>query len=180
MQQITFASYRVPIYTPGWRAAMWIKCLAEGQKVPGIDGIEPGTLWSRVKGSIQYTTAPPWRITIQIALFSHFKSLIWKSFVFTMGKIRLSNQERVRITIRNGFRNVILSFVNRPIVNAYFISLGFLLGGVEFSISPGPHLGKMCRIYQKSVQENLNSYITQNFNNQKIDTVHFCLGSVSY
>ena len=30
-----FASYRVPIYTPGWRAAMWIKCLAEGQKVPG-------------------------------------------------------------------------------------------------------------------------------------------------
>ena len=38
MQQITFASYRVPIYTPGWRAAMWIKCLAEGQKVPGIDG----------------------------------------------------------------------------------------------------------------------------------------------
>ena len=36
--QITFASYRVPIYTPGWRAAMWIKCLAEGQKVPGIDG----------------------------------------------------------------------------------------------------------------------------------------------
>ena len=28
----------VPIYTPGWRAAMWIKCIAEGQKVPGIDG----------------------------------------------------------------------------------------------------------------------------------------------
>ena len=25
---ISFA-YRVPIYTPGWRAAMWIKCLAE-------------------------------------------------------------------------------------------------------------------------------------------------------
>ena len=38
MQQIMFASYRVPIYTPGWRAAMWIKCLAEGQKVQGIDG----------------------------------------------------------------------------------------------------------------------------------------------
>ena len=29
-RQITFASYRVPIYTPGWRAAMWIKCLTEG------------------------------------------------------------------------------------------------------------------------------------------------------
>ena len=28
-RQITFASYRVPIYTPGLRAAMWIKCLAE-------------------------------------------------------------------------------------------------------------------------------------------------------
>ena len=34
----TFASYWVLIYTSGWRAAMWIKCLAEGQKVPGIDG----------------------------------------------------------------------------------------------------------------------------------------------
>ena len=30
--------YRVPIYTPGWRAAMRIKCLDEGYKVPGIDG----------------------------------------------------------------------------------------------------------------------------------------------
>ena len=25
-RQIVFTSYRVPIYTPGWRAAMWIKC----------------------------------------------------------------------------------------------------------------------------------------------------------
>ena len=37
-RQIRFASYRVPIHTPGWRAAMWIKRLAEGHKVPGIDG----------------------------------------------------------------------------------------------------------------------------------------------
>ena len=28
---ITFESYRVPIYTPGLNAAMWIKCLTEGQ-----------------------------------------------------------------------------------------------------------------------------------------------------
>ena len=47
--------------------------------------------------------------------FLHFKSLIWKSFAFTKGKIRLSNQERVWITFRNGFRNMIHSFVNRPI-----------------------------------------------------------------
>ena len=53
-------------------------------------------------------------ITIQNAIFSHFKSLIWKNFAFTKGKIRLSNQERVRITIRNRFRNVIRSFANRP------------------------------------------------------------------
>ena len=45
-----------------------------------------------------------------------FKSLIWKSFLFTKGKIRLSNQERVRITYRNGFWNVFRSFVNRPYV----------------------------------------------------------------
>ena len=31
IHNISFTSYRVPIYTPGWRAAMWIKCLAEGQ-----------------------------------------------------------------------------------------------------------------------------------------------------
>ena len=57
------------------------------------------------------------RITIQNALFSrlkpHFKNPIWKSFAFTKGK-RLSNQERVRITFRNGFRNVNRFFVNRP------------------------------------------------------------------
>ena len=29
---ISFASYRIPIYTLGSRAAMWINCLAEGQK----------------------------------------------------------------------------------------------------------------------------------------------------
>ena len=50
------------------------------------------------------------RIMIQNAISSRFKSLIWKSFVFTKGKIRLSNQERVRIMIWNGFRNMICTF----------------------------------------------------------------------
>ena len=31
-------------HTPGWRAAMWIKCLAEGQKCQALTGIEPATL----------------------------------------------------------------------------------------------------------------------------------------
>ena len=57
-QQISFASYRVPIYTPGSRAAMWIKCLAEGQNCRVVTGIEPGTRWSRVQRTIHYTTAP--------------------------------------------------------------------------------------------------------------------------
>ena len=35
------------------------QCLAEGQKCQALTGIEPATLRSRVKGSIQYTTAPP-------------------------------------------------------------------------------------------------------------------------
>ena len=51
IHNISFTSYRVPIYTPGWRAAMWIKCLPEGQKCQALTGIEPATLWSRVKGS---------------------------------------------------------------------------------------------------------------------------------
>ena len=46
---------------------------------------------------------------------ARFKSLIWKSFAFTKGKWSgFQNQERVRITFRNGFRNMIRSFVNRP------------------------------------------------------------------
>ena len=61
---ISFASYRVPIYTHGWRTAVWIKCLAEGQQCQTLTGIEPATLWSRVKGSIQYTTAPPQNVFI--------------------------------------------------------------------------------------------------------------------
>ena len=40
---------------------------------------------------------------------------LWR-FAFRKGKIRLSNQERVRITIWNGIRNVIRSFVNRTSV----------------------------------------------------------------
>ena len=31
-------------YTPGWRAAMRIKCLAEGKKRQALTGIEPATL----------------------------------------------------------------------------------------------------------------------------------------
>ena len=57
-----------------------------------------------------------WWITIQSALFSRLKSLIWKSFEFIKGQVRFSDQERVRIMIRNGFWIVIRSFVNRPIV----------------------------------------------------------------
>ena len=39
---IPFASYWVPTYTPGSRAAMWIKCLAEGHKYWVMAGTEPG------------------------------------------------------------------------------------------------------------------------------------------
>ena len=53
-RQILLPSYRVPIYTPGWRAAMWIKCLGDGQECQAFTGIEPATLWSRVKASIRY------------------------------------------------------------------------------------------------------------------------------
>ena len=39
-----FAFYRVPIYTPGWMAAMWINYLTEGQKCRALTGINPATL----------------------------------------------------------------------------------------------------------------------------------------
>ena len=53
---IPFASYRVPIYTPGSRAAMWIiKCLAEGQRYRATVGIEHGlSAWE----SSGHTTIP--------------------------------------------------------------------------------------------------------------------------
>ena len=59
IHSISFTSYRVPIYTPWWRAAMWIKWVTEGQMYQALTWIEPATLWSRVKGSLQYTMAPP-------------------------------------------------------------------------------------------------------------------------
>ena len=37
-----FKSYWVPIYTLGSRAAMWINCLAEGQKRMAMVRFEPG------------------------------------------------------------------------------------------------------------------------------------------
>ena len=46
-------SYRVPIYTPGSRAAMWINCLAEGQKCRGDGGIRTSA-WE----SSEYTNIP--------------------------------------------------------------------------------------------------------------------------
>ena len=58
------------------------------------------------------------QITIQNALFSRFKSLIWKSYAPTKGTIRLSNQERVRITIRNAVRH----FVNRPSIRGAVVA----------------------------------------------------------
>ena len=58
-RQITFASYWVPIYTPGLRAAMWIKCLAEGQKVPsnGQDSNSGHNDGSGVSTPILYDTS---------------------------------------------------------------------------------------------------------------------------
>ena len=44
IHNISFTSYRVPIYTPGWRAAMWIECLGEGRKCQALTRIEPTTL----------------------------------------------------------------------------------------------------------------------------------------
>ena len=44
IQNISFTSYQVPIYTPGWRVAMWMKCLAKRQKCQALMGIEPATL----------------------------------------------------------------------------------------------------------------------------------------
>ena len=45
----------VPIYTPGSRAAMWINCLAEGQKCMAIVRFEPGlSAWE----SSEYSNSP--------------------------------------------------------------------------------------------------------------------------
>ena len=48
-----------PIYTPGSRAAMWINCLAKGQKWRGDGEIRTRALSVRVEWILQYTTTPP-------------------------------------------------------------------------------------------------------------------------
>ena len=52
---------RVLIYTPESRAAMWINCLAEGQKCSGDGEIRTRALSVRVEWILQYTctTTPP-------------------------------------------------------------------------------------------------------------------------
>ena len=88
-QKIMFASYQAPIYTTEWRAAMWIKCLAEGQKCQALMENEPATLWSRVKGSIQYTTAPPlhtFRVCDCVCVYSCWLYLLVRSLKFTQSR----------------------------------------------------------------------------------------------
>ena len=48
-KQLSVTSYQVPIYTPGSRAAMWINCLAEGQKCHGDGEIRTRALSMRVE-----------------------------------------------------------------------------------------------------------------------------------
>ena len=83
--QITFASYRVPIYTPGWRAAMWIKCLAEGQSFRHWRGMEPATFDPESRVHSIYTTAPPCSFTTAVLgnnLCDTVLSLCKVSFLF--------------------------------------------------------------------------------------------------
>ena len=60
---------------------MWIKCLAEGQKCQALTGIEPGTLWSRVKGSLQYTI---WHFHLFIYMALPFIYLCIDLFMFVL------------------------------------------------------------------------------------------------
>ena len=46
------------LYTPGLRAAMWIKCLTEGQTVPSNGQVETLVIKMGVEWPYQYTTTP--------------------------------------------------------------------------------------------------------------------------
>ena len=48
-----------PTGSPGSRAAMWINCLAEGQKCRGDGEIRTRAFSVRVERILQYTTTPP-------------------------------------------------------------------------------------------------------------------------
>ena len=85
IHSISFTSYRVPIFTPGWRAAMWIKCISEGQNCQALMGIEPASFdpESRVqfKGVFIVTTLPSNRrfkspISLPVTLDKHDSVLI--------------------------------------------------------------------------------------------------------
>ena len=84
-RQITFASYQVPIYL-----YTWVECsnvLLKEKKCRALTGIEPPTLWSRVKGSIQYTAAPP---HINDIILFFFRCFIWWNQHFWIANYRKS------------------------------------------------------------------------------------------
>ena len=99
--------------SPRWLTQAWLQCAFP--KCARTNHV-PKELCVHMSSESGFLRKSRSKMPIFLRFKTHFKSLIWKSFVFIKGKIRLSNQERVRITIRNGFRNVICSFVNRPSV----------------------------------------------------------------
>ena len=68
-RQITFALYWVPIYTPGWRVAMWIKGLAElrTKKCPAFSresNPQPFDADSRVQSNIPRHLHQPYMLYV--------------------------------------------------------------------------------------------------------------------
>ena len=97
--------------SPHWLTHAWLQ--RAFPKCTRTNHVPERTLCSHVL-RIRLST----QITIQNTLYSPFQNAFQKpdlkEFAFPKGTIRLSNRERVRITFRNGFRNAIHFFVNRP------------------------------------------------------------------
>ena len=75
---ISFASYRVHIYTPWSRAAMWINWFAEGQKCQAIWGSNPGSQHeSQVNTPVFHSTSNiPRHTCSRFVLFTQGNSLL--------------------------------------------------------------------------------------------------------
>ena len=112
---VAFASYRVPTYTPGSRAAMWIKCLAEGQKYRGMAGIEPG-LSCMGESSVQ--TSKPRHLHLHNVCYILMILIRSKSYKTLIPDFNISQ----RITLTSMFPPCSVSWFRFGIISAYLSS----------------------------------------------------------
>ena len=118
-EPVTFPALPVPIYTPGWRGVIMVKCLTQGHNTLAVTGLEPTTfcLW------IQHWSARP------------------------HAPIRVTGHKGVKTKPQYSFLNLISKSSNKApekLVNAYSVSCNFYAGFWRISLCLPVYYAGLC------------------------------------